>query len=232
MIAENLLMETRKPKDLGNESINPFADAEDRNDVAFPNMQNGWEQWADRRVRFFDAQKEAAESALATLGIIMPVDEIAILAFDEHQEYHLIDGAVRHGWRVFNAAEDAVDTYPIPSSYRVHYTFLEHPETGYRLEVMRLLEGVSPLHGSLAAQALENEHGTPIMVHASFKVKDLTALGEVEARLLDSGSFMLAQGCRSTYGAFAYYARTQNHDLGSNDLTVYLKPRVNLRDQA
>lgn len=232
MIAENMLMEMRKPNRLGREDINPFAEPEDRDDVAFPNMENGWEQWSDRRVRFFDAQKEAAESALAMMGILIPVDEIAIMAFDEHQEYHLIEGAVRHGWRVFNAAEDAVDTYPIPGSYRVHYTFLDHPETGYRLEVMRMLEGVSPLHNALGTQAMMNDHLTPVMVHASFKVKDLTALGNAEERLTESGSFMLAQGCRSTYGAFAYYARTENHDLADDTLTVYLKPRVNLRDQA
>jgi hypothetical protein len=218
MISETMLPETSRDSD--------------KSDVAFHDMEQTWERWADRRVRFFDFQKDAAESALAVLGIIMPIDEIAIMVTDEHQEYHLLEGAVRNGWRVFNAAEDAVETYPIKSEYRVHYTFLDHPETGYRLEIMRLLDGISPLHMALSSNAFLADHLTPVMVHASFKVKDLTQLGEIESRLTDSGSFMLAQGCRSTYGAFAYYARTESNDLGSDDLTVYLKPRVNLRDQA
>lgn len=204
--------------------------------AAFEAMTNTEDTWDLRRREFFDKQIRSAQAAVDFIwstnevGVDRPVvDELAIMVVDEHQEYHVIEQAVRlGGWEMFNAAPDAVDTYPLPSSYKVHYTFLRRYGTPYRLEVMRLESGVSPLHSVLNTQAFDREWRTPIVVHASFKVPSITALGEVETLLTDNG-FLLAQGCRSTYGAFAYYAPTVDN---ATDLQVYLKPRVNLRDQA
>jgi hypothetical protein len=199
--------------------------------AAFSRLTYSAEEWEERHAVFFDAQYIAAQQQLSAVGIHGQIDELAVMVFTTAQEYELIEKAVRNGWSVFNSAEDSVETYPIASNYNVHYTFLRHPAKPYRLEVMRQLEGFSPLHITLAGRAIEAGWNKPIVVHASFKVGSVKEFGEAEAKLLDSGDLILSQGCRSTYGVFAYYAPTIHAD-DSFDLQVYLKPRVNLRDQA
>lgn len=196
-------------------------------DAAFDDWQGTHSEWAER-AGYFDYVVSAAQRELDGNSLAHRlIDELAIMVHDEHQEYHLIEQLVRvGGWQLFNAAVDDVSTYPIGSDYKVHYTFLKHPDRGYRLEVMRLMEGLSPLHAILNDRAINVGFGRPILVHASFKVESIGALGNAEDQLLNGG-YMLAQGCRSTYGAFAYYVPTQDND---GDLSVYLKPRVNLRD--
>lgn len=152
------------------------------------------------------------------------IDEVALLVGDASQ-LNLLDGllTIQFGWDRFNIAHDNVKTQPIRSAYSVEYHFYRKPGVDYRLEVMRLSGGVSPLHAAIPLP-LSRAVCTP--VHASFKCD-----GEEEYALarweLDGEGYVQAQRCDSAYGRFSYYTNLSN----TPDRVPYLKPRVNLRDQ-
>jgi len=149
------------------------------------------------------------------------IDEIALLVEGEGELRQLWTALTALGWEQFNQARDDVKTAPIPSRYSVQYTFFQHVDRPWRLEVMQLLSGYSPLHGAIAKPI----GGTPcVPVHASFKVaaEEFYAYARED---LDGMGLFEAQRCDSTYGRFSYWTR-----LDQSDAVPYLKPRVNLRD--
>lgn len=174
------------------------------------------------------------------------VDEVAVLIGPTliRRVRHIL---VTEGWKEFNNAEDVVYTNPFGTRYSVEYNFFRHPAVPWRLEVMRLQGGFSPLHEAL--MAVEWPLGKFPVPHLSFKPVRrkvaLPALVYAEAgrpnpgpqlqtwRQAYSGAVQYirdragihAQTCQSTYGAFGYF-------LG-NDCArqIYLKPRINLRDE-
>lgn len=119
------------------------------------------------------------------------------------------------GVEYFNSASDRVKTSPINSYYHVMYDFLRVTDLP-RLELMRLCGGFSPLH---------NQFRRPgSIVHLSFKLStedeyDAFLDKMHECRQYDAA---LAMECTGDYGRFSYWS--------VNGLSVYLKPRVNLRD--
>lgn len=149
------------------------------------------------------------------------VDEIALLVEGEAELRQLWTALAALGWTQFNQARDAVKTSPILSKYEVSYTFFSHPDKPWRLEVMRLLNGYSPLHGAIA-RPLGSAPCVP--VHASFKVAAEEFYAYAREDLDELGMFE-AQRCDSTYGRFSYWT-----NLDQSDAVPYLKPRVNLRD--
>lgn len=183
---------------------------------------------AQNVVRTLAACERAVENGntvLSAIGGDYSIDEIALLVGDNSQLETLDHILSRDlGWEKFNTAHDSVKTEPIRSGYTVEYHFFRHPMHSWRLEVMRLSSGVSPLHAAiplpLARQICEP-------VHASFKCPDEETY-TVARFELSQGGFWMAQQCLSTYGRFSYYTR-----LGLPvDRVPYLKPRVNLRDEA
>jgi hypothetical protein len=151
------------------------------------------------------------------------IDEIALLVGDNSQHDQLDALLCRDfGWERFNTATDNVKTQPIRSGYSVEYTFYRHPNREWRLEVMRLTTGVSPLH---AAVPLPLARAVCTPVHASFKCADEETYAVARYALGEMG-YVEAQRCDSTYGRFSYFTT-----LGVTPCRVpYLKPRVNLRD--
>lgn len=165
---------------------------------------------------------------LAQLDIPHVVDEVAYMFADRHlldlftREAVQVDGCL-----LFNTADDHVHTMPLGTCYDVEYRFFTVPMEylpgieQVRIEAMRMGRGFSPLH---LAEVLLNGWGA---IHASFKCQTEEEYGAVLHRLRER-SWEVAQKCDSTYGKFSYWKPfdQDNHE----DLDLYLKPRVNLRD--
>jgi len=150
------------------------------------------------------------------------IDEFALLVVDPNSLRRLTDILFTFGWQQFNEATDYVKTGPIRSAYSVGYYFFKNPEKAYRLEVMRMIDGVSPLHAAIPTP-MSRQVCTP--VHASFKCQDEETYA-VARYMLDENGYTLAQQCESTYGRFSYF--TELSQLAPR--VPYLKPRVNTRD--
>jgi hypothetical protein len=160
-------------------------------------------------------------------------DEAAIMVNHERVQIDLAGELLRSGWEQFNHAADLVYTNPLSTRYAVEYTFFQHPNKPYRLEVMLLGQptadgrtGFSPLH-----QALWFEGNTPPWAsqaelpipHLSYK-PPMRMTGARAVDLLTDQGFIIAQACQSTYGRFWYMAKNDARRK------LYIKPRVNLRD--
>lgn len=146
------------------------------------------------------------------------VDEIAYLVRSEIDSVAFLNYLRDLGWEWKNRARDTVFTFPIRSSYEIRYDFLENPLFDFRLEIMLVTNGFSPLHSALPAR-----HWQP--VHASYKVDSEISYAITRIHLEGEGYF-LAQQCDSTYGRFSYWTPVNSPMLS----VPYLKPRVNLRD--
>lgn len=172
------------------------------------------------------------------------IDEVAILVPDPYHQNRLDRYLQEEGWERFNDDRDAVFTNPFGTRYMVEYGFYRHPEQAIRLEVMMLLEdgqgvmGFSPLHRALWSPSGEPDLGSthyPIP-HLSFKMSGLwhTEGGAESVGLRRSYSLAVqhlkdqaclhAMTCQSQYGAFGYFI---SNDA---DRQIYVKPRINLRD--
>ena len=155
-------------------------------------------------------------------------DEIAFFFCNRESASAFVNECVRtQQWALTNIAEDTVNTQPIRSTYEVGYSFLTdpHEKENFRLEVMQIFDGFSPLHGALEAAAhLDGKAWSP--VHASFKVSG--GVDEYEACLgvLAAAGCTPALHCASTYGKFSYWNVPDNGE----GIELYLKPRINLRD--
>lgn len=137
------------------------------------------------------------------------------------------------GYEYFNSARGRVTTYPFYTKYAVRYHFVRTPR-GYRLEIMHPSgergAGFSPLHAAMwRPNGYPENHVDPSsypVVHISYKVPngdDNSYLREKEwlGRVADMG-----QDCTSEYGQFSYWLPP------CADYLVWLKPRVNLRDES
>lgn len=167
------------------------------------------------------------------------IDEAAILVPTRYYRNKVTDDLLAEGWQPAGGASDMVHTNPFGTRYMVEYVFLTHPELSWRMEIMMPGQdenddaGFSPLHSALEAQA-EFYNGTDArrlfaMPHLSFKpaIDSDTTLQRsysLAVQHLQNQGCIHAQTCQSTYGVFGYYL---GNDAAS---TVYLKPRVNMRD--
>jgi hypothetical protein len=148
------------------------------------------------------------------------------------------DYLVDHEWDYFNAAADTVFTTPFCTRYGVRYRFYRHPQFAYRLEVMTLREGFSPLHEALwvAHSGDKRTDRRFPMPHLSYKPeRTAKEAGGVELETLrrsygravqhlEDNACIHVQSCQSTYGQFGYF-------IGNDTARqIYIKPRVNLRD--
>lgn len=121
------------------------------------------------------------------------------------------------------------------SSYVVEYDFLTHPEKPWRIEVMGIIDGFSPLHRSLLDYDDEEDANGLETVHYSFKVPggDVLEFQRVCDNAMLSG-WTLCQTAVSSYGAFSYFRpRRDNEALRStfaDGAQGYLKIRMNNRD--
>ena len=150
------------------------------------------------------------------------VDELAILAPSREMVMEFIDEAVQFGWVFFNRSSDIVRAEPFGTVYSVEYSFLRHHDYPWRFEVMRKVNGVSPLHDAMTSFW---DKGMPL-VHASFKPQfgESAANYAYAQKVLNDAGYCVAQECGSTYGRFGYWRAL-------NDPTLrYLKPRINTRD--
>jgi hypothetical protein len=171
--------------------------------------------------RMRDEHAFANEVVRSLFGTKYSIDEMALVSRSAEWLMSFLKQLVSiEGYELFNRADDIVETFPICSNYVVEYWFLRTP-FDYRLELMRILNGHSPVHHAIFNN--DDEDPLAINVHASFKVPDLDAYTEAQAVLRKSG-MECAQKCESTYGRFSYFI---NEDVLPN---WYLKPRVNLRD--
>lgn len=163
----------------------------------------------------------ASEEVRGLLGTSFTVDEMALYFPGRELLIAFIAKAVQRGWRVFNYAEDDVETRPIVGQYSVEYWFLQHDLRPYRLELMNVTDGFSPYHSSLqfACDQLTLPY---VLAHASFKVAGDEAFGATNVALRAAG-YELAQHCTSSYGKFSYY-------LGGVNNMPAIKPRINTRD--
>lgn len=168
-----------------------------------------------------------SEKIRGILGAGIELDEMAFI-FPKASGLMVVmrDLLAIEGYELFNRASDIVETSPILSQYAVEYWFARTP-FNYRLELMRVLDGYSPLHRVYTE--LEESVGSQSLgyqVHASFKCSSLEAYAESQYALRQAG-YECVQRCESTYGKFSYYAELDDQDALP---TWYIKPRVNLRD--
>jgi len=160
------------------------------------------------------------------------IDEVALFFRDRTQAMQwILDQVGKDGVTLFNYAQDEVHTHPFNTDYDVHYYFLSTPFK-YRVEAMALGNGLSPLHESLRPYASNEAHdpvGPRPTVHYSFKCQDAPTYHRV-TDWLGKMEFGHVQTCRSTYGLFSYWSMSENVDPNGT-MDVYLKPRVNTRDE-
>lgn len=149
------------------------------------------------------------------------IDEMALYPGDKTPDL-LRRIVMEDGYQIFNAASDRVTTFPIKSAYDVHYWFVSTPHP-YRLEIMNLIDGFSPLHSLYdSLQAAAGREAGIFGVHASFKCLDEEIYAKANSTL-QRNDWRLAMQCESTYGRFAYYQHAEVRGW-------FLKPRLNLRD--
>lgn len=166
---------------------------------------------------------EADQEVRGIFGMDQAVDEMALYFPSEDLLIYFIKRAVQEGWVLFNQDEDQVTTTPITSVYGVQYWFLRKEGKPYRLELMRVLDGYSPYHGSLQ-EACEEVSFPVLLAHASFKVNSEATFGAALVAMRNAG-FELMQNCVSSYGRFSYLIDVdRKHELAT------LKPRLNVRD--
>lgn len=181
------------------------------------------EDWISTRDKY--------QSFMAEIGLKNPIDEIALLFINRAAKGDFVISAVKgDGVKLFNSAEDHVNTKPFGTEYDVEYLFLEAEcLDGMRVEAMSLLNGLSPLHSALIQNHEEIRHGAPYPVHLSFKCHNMDEYHDAVYALEHSGAdgygvATSVQFCQSDYGVFSYY---NVPSLGH----IYLKPRVNMRDE-
>ena len=155
-------------------------------------------------------------------------DEAAILVPNQEELLGLCASLRGAGWVEFNSAGDTVYANPFGNRYTVDYLFYQHEMHAWRLEVMLLGEGFSPLHAGLLALAPAD--GYPV-AHLSFKPTRQRKADQPQrtyARTVDwlrNNGAIHAQTCQSTYGSFSYWLP---YDAPEQ---LYVKPRVNMRDE-
>ncbi len=192
--------------------------------------------------KMFSAVKETCERfdrILERLGFVNAIDEVALLFINPFQATEFLREAVTNdGVLLFNSATDHVHTLPLRTCYDVRYDFLTVPSpywpenriAGPRIEAMHLTDGYSPLH--FAALMEMKETGNPATpIHASFKCDDEEDYAIAVDRLRTAG-WEAAQRCESTYGRFSYWTPLNPKEWFDDALRdLYLKPRVNVRDE-
>jgi hypothetical protein len=181
-------------------------------------IQRGSAPWSQFQARYEEWMRENA-------GISAVIDEIAIDFPDEQTLYRwMLDAVAEDGVSVFNTSVDSVAVEPFKTNYDVRYVFLEAPRLmTMRVEAMCITNGLSPLHNSLRHRVPDSEN-SPLVVHLSFKCQDKADYEETISRLSTSGASRVVS-CVSTYGEFSYW------QLPGKDSPLFLKPRVNLRDE-
>lgn len=180
------------------------------------------------------------ETLRGVLGAKANVDEMALIFPGDAELLAYLRYAVRvPGYELFNAAYDHVHVEPIRTGYDASYWFMTTPDyvpdvKGYRLELMVLAGGYSPLHNWLADKAVQREEMPyRTTIHGSFKCSDEEGYAEA-VHALRSAGYESIQRCRSSYGRFSYWMQ-QDPDYWKNGGSAshpawLLKPRVNLRD--
>ena len=171
---------------------------------------------------------ECNETLRGMFGTSYHVDEMAVMLGNHHDAMILITTLIElEDFELFNAAKDIVNTTPIPSTYAVQYWFVRTP-WDFRIEVMTLGDGFSPVHSALEYQLRSQNHGVGA-VHASFKVPDEDRYAAAVHQLQKNG-YSLQQHCESNYGRFSYFGPTVGgqEDDPINPWTI--KPRINIRD--
>jgi len=83
-----------------------------------------------------------------TTGII--IDEIALIFEEKWELYDFVQWAARTGYDHFNGASDSVACtwldHDRSYEYEVRYEFLRVVPEDWRIEAMRVVKGISPLH--------------------------------------------------------------------------------------
>lgn len=195
-------------------------------------------QYADLRTTDLldaaDALRKQAWEVMDAIGLPpINLDEVAVLCKDDGRENRDSQFIMRHvgkeGVEFFNQATDQVHTQPFDTNYEVQYRFL-HTNRGYRLELMRIASGISPLHGRysmVSGGPYGGDRERMPFVHVSWKCPDEETYWK-HVQLLREGGLLPGQMCTSQYGRFSYWRPGTVYRFGQS--LVWLKPRVNLRD--
>lgn len=204
---------------MGNyQDLSAFLLGED--ELPMTRLSRGWDAIMKNVYQHWELSDEEVRGLF---GASWGVDEMALFFPSQDLLVYFIKRAVQNGWVLFNQVEDKVVTTPINSIYGVEYWFLRKEGVPYRLELMQVLDGYSPYHGSLQG-ACEECNFPVLLAHASFKVDDQMSYGSAVVALRNAG-FELMQHCTSSYGKFSYMIDNER----KNQLSP-IKPRINTRD--
>jgi hypothetical protein len=171
------------------------------------------------------AQARLNEEIRGIFGPGVQIDEMAIQVRSSEAALHIISDLVRiDGYELFNYDIGNVETSPIVSRYSVDYWWFRTPH-GWRIELMRMAGGFSPIHSMWELPNLPDT-GTFAM-HGSFKCADEQEYATAQVALRGNG-WEQALRCDSEYGRFSYFKDRKSEDRAES--LWYLKPRLNLRD--
>lgn len=186
-----------------------------------------------RETGFTGKVNEAAargDSWLLRMGMAgYKIDEVAIMLPEDATQASdwlncMMARVGTEGVTYFNRSVSKVQVHSLPSQYDVTYHFFTTAVKGVRLELMRLGNGHSPLHALYNLR--EGSRGRDAcIVHASFKVGTEEEYRTVLGHLVHEG-WSCGQDCSSDYGLFSYWRQP-----GDKESMLWLKPRVNLRDE-
>lgn len=181
----------------------------------------------------WQVSKETFEKYLLENGLgFQEIDELALMFSNERVMWNFIEDAVQQeGVELFNVAIDTVDTFPLDTSYEVMYAFLRVPEVDFRLELMAIQGGYSPLHSSVAFRIPQIYECWPVGVHMSFKMGNESDYEDLCDEMVTREDLILTQDCLSDYGRFSYW-KVESLWGQQGTGSTYLKPRCNTRDEA
>lgn len=150
-------------------------------------------------------------------------DEVSILFREKQPFLELVQEAKREGLWFNHSQETQVDT-KTGNVYHTNYQFLwPDREAGWRIEAMHITGGFAPLH-----EEIMQAKGTPCIAHVSYKldsVKEYRAARRDLRKLIHRNSLAEYQ---NGYGLFSYFPIYDEH----GKVRVYIKPRVNIRDNS
>lgn len=162
-----------------------------------------------------------AGAALNKLNRGAEVDEMALLFDYEDSLEEFVHHAGVAGLINFNSVpRDTMVRQDKAQSFVVRFEFLQPMKHPFRIEAMTVISGDAPLH----ARRLEQSRNGCV-VHASYKLGTLDEYNAETARLAEDIRVAKRAEYRNSYGMFSYWRVWEAPG-------IYLKPRVNLRDQS
>jgi hypothetical protein len=160
------------------------------------------------------------------------LSEIAVIFPNEEDLYTFVTAREKEGMQTFNGQRDLMRCQAgkadiQDTSFNVLFEFLNMPGDDWRIEAMCVTSGFAPLHRDQLGRISGLASNKPATMHVSWKHETIDEYEHFKAIMRGDNQLELVTPLElsaeyvNSYGVFSYW---RYGDL-------YLKPRVNLRDQ-